>query len=243
MDVVGKIAPALVGNHLRIAPVRPLVPGIPAVIAGHYGLARAAGNHVDALPRAHKAGEISRRGLDLALARDPVGLAALGDREPVDPLLARRECRSRGIDLEIHPALHRQAAEAHQDAELYDSFAQGKNLHVRLVREAQRRTVVEFDFGPGRVGNELAGVPRQLLKKAEQVVAIPMLGRGMSSVNVAVAAAIVLYALQRDLGRKRLRTSALSHRDVNVLLLGPPTPTNSVLCCGACGPSDGSGYS
>jgi tRNA G18 (ribose-2'-O)-methylase SpoU len=51
-----------------------------------------------------------------------------------------------------------------------------------------------------------------------------MFGRGMSSVNVAVAAAIVLYALQRDLGRKRLRPSALAHRDVDLLVLGPPDP-------------------
>lgn len=75
------------------------------------------------------------------------------------------------------------------------------------------------------VGNELAGIPRRVLKKADQVVAIPMFGRGMSSVNVAVAAAIVLYALQRDLGRKRLQTSGLSHRDVDVLVLGPPDPS------------------
>ena len=90
------------------------------------------------------------------------------------------------------------------------------------------RNVYEYPAPRGRlgviVGNELSGIPRQVLKKADQVVSIPMFGRGMSSVNVAVAAAIVLYALQRDLGRKRLRTSALAHRDVDVLVLGPPDP-------------------
>lgn len=74
------------------------------------------------------------------------------------------------------------------------------------------------------VGNELAGIPRHWLQRADQVVSIPMFGRGMSSVNVAVAAAIVLYALRRDLGRKRLRASGRSHRDVDLLVLGPPNP-------------------
>ncbi len=74
------------------------------------------------------------------------------------------------------------------------------------------------------VGNELAGIPRHLLQRADQVVSIPMLGQGLSSVNVAVAAAIVLYALRRDLGRKRLRAAGRSHRDVDLLVLGPPNP-------------------
>jgi tRNA G18 (ribose-2'-O)-methylase SpoU len=74
------------------------------------------------------------------------------------------------------------------------------------------------------VGNERSGIPRDLLQRAGQVVSIPMFGRGMTSVNVAVAAAIILYALQRDLGRKRLRASALSHRDVDLLVLGSPNP-------------------
>ena len=42
---------------------------------------------------------------------------------------------------------------------------------------------------------------------------------------MAVAAAIVLYVVQQDLGRKRLRTSALSCRDVDVLVLGPSDPS------------------
>lgn len=75
------------------------------------------------------------------------------------------------------------------------------------------------------VGNERRGIPNRLLKKADQVVSIPMLGRGMSSVNVAVAAAIVLYALDRDFGRKCVRPSALSCRDVDVLVLGPANPS------------------
>jgi hypothetical protein len=40
-----------------------------------------------------------------------------------------------------------------------------------------------------------------------------------------VAAAIILYALERDLGRKRLRPAWLSWRDVDVLVLGPRDPS------------------
>jgi tRNA(Leu) C34 or U34 (ribose-2'-O)-methylase TrmL len=101
--------------------------------------------------------------------------------------------------------------------------------HV-IACEATKQSRAVYDYAAPRghlvviVGNELGGIPNRLLKKADQVVSIPMLGRGMSSVNVAVAAAIVLYALERDLGRKRLRPASLSHRDIDVLVVAPPDP-------------------
>jgi len=75
------------------------------------------------------------------------------------------------------------------------------------------------------VGNERLGIPGPILKKANQVVSIPMLGRGLSSVNVAVAAATILYAMERDFGRRRLRTASVSHRDVDCLVFGPDDPS------------------
>lgn len=91
------------------------------------------------------------------------------------------------------------------------------------------RSLYEYAAPRGRlaviVGNELAGLPKRLLKSADQVLSIPMFGRGMSSVNVAVAGAIILYALERDLGRKRFRPSSLSPRDVDVLVAGPRDPS------------------
>jgi tRNA(Leu) C34 or U34 (ribose-2'-O)-methylase TrmL len=99
-----------------------------------------------------------------------------------------------------------------------------------IACEATRRSRTVYDYPAPRghlvviVGNELQGLSKRVLQKADQVVSVPMLGRGMSSVNVAVAAAIVLYALQRDLGRKHLRPSSLSCRDVDVLLFGPRDP-------------------
>jgi tRNA C32,U32 (ribose-2'-O)-methylase TrmJ len=93
----------------------------------------------------------------------------------------------------------------------------------------QSRSVFEYAVPRGHVGvivgNERNGIPRKLLKKADQVISIPMLGKGLSSVNVAVAAAIVLYVAQRDFARKRLRPVALSHRDVDVLAFAPADPS------------------
>jgi tRNA G18 (ribose-2'-O)-methylase SpoU len=106
-------------------------------------------------------------------------------------------------------------------AELLDQFD-----HVIACESVKRSTSV-YDFAAPRghlgivVGNERLGIPGDLLKRAEQVVSIPMLGRGLTSVNVAVAAAIVLYVIERDLGRKRCKTSSLAHGDVDVLVVGP----------------------
>jgi tRNA G18 (ribose-2'-O)-methylase SpoU len=102
--------------------------------------------------------------------------------------------------------------------------------HVIACEVTRRsRSVYEFAAPRGRVGvivgNEVRGISKRLLKRADQVVSIPMLGRGMTSVNVAVAAAIVLYVLTHDLGRRRVRTSALTHRDVDVLISGASDPS------------------
>jgi len=93
----------------------------------------------------------------------------------------------------------------------------------------QSQPIYEYAIPRGNVGlivgNERTGIPAKLLKKVRQIVSIPMLGRGLSSVNVAVAAAIILYAAERDFGRKRFRPVALSHRDVDVLAFGPSEPS------------------
>lgn len=106
----------------------------------------------------------------------------------------------------------------------------GQYDHV-LACEAteQSRSVYDYPVPRGHlgliVGNERNGVPHDILKKVSQVVSIPMLGQEMSSVNVAVAAAAILYVVERDLARKRFRISTRSHRDVDLLLLGPTDPS------------------
>ena len=101
---------------------------------------------------------------------------------------------------------------------------------VLACESTQRsRSVYELAAPRGRigviVGNERHGISNRVLKKADHVVSIPMLGRGISSVNVAVAAAIILYALERDFGRQRFRKSALCHNEIDVLICGPQDPS------------------
>ena len=98
--------------------------------------------------------------------------------------------------------------------------------HV-LARETTRqsRSVYEFAMPRGNValivGNERNGIPSKLLKMVRQVISVPMFGKGLSSINVAVAAAIILYAAERDIGRKRIKPVTLSHRDLDLLVVGP----------------------
>jgi hypothetical protein len=91
------------------------------------------------------------------------------------------------------------------------------------------RSIYDFPAPRGQsamiVGNELNGIAGPFLKKATQVVSIPMFGSGMTSVNVAVAAAIALYVLERDLVRSGIRSSPLTNRDVDVLLEAPVDPS------------------
>jgi hypothetical protein len=74
------------------------------------------------------------------------------------------------------------------------------------------------------VGNEQTGIPRPVLKKADSIVSIPMVGTGMSSVNVAVSAATALYVLSKDLGRRKKVKGKLAQRDVDILINAPEDP-------------------
>ena len=101
--------------------------------------------------------------------------------------------------------------------------------HV-IACETGRDSVSVYDFPAPRgkvaviVGNEERGIPRSVLKKADSIISIPMAGAGMSSVNVAVAGAIVIYALTKDLARKFKAHSPLTHRDVDILIHAPADP-------------------
>ena len=74
------------------------------------------------------------------------------------------------------------------------------------------------------VGNEERGIPRNILKKADSILSIPMIGAGMSSVNVAVAGAIALYALSKDLGRGSQPQLPLKQSNVDILIHAPDDP-------------------
>jgi tRNA G18 (ribose-2'-O)-methylase SpoU len=70
------------------------------------------------------------------------------------------------------------------------------------------------------VGNERLGLTHAVQTQARQKVRIPMAERGIGSLNVAAAAAIVLYFLGRGGGPMQTRRNPAAHRP-DILLLGP----------------------
>lgn len=75
------------------------------------------------------------------------------------------------------------------------------------------------------VGNELSGIPKEDLRNVDQVLSIPMKQSQMSSVNVAVAAAISLYTLSHDLARKSVKPSRMRQSNIDVLVYGADDPS------------------
>lgn len=71
------------------------------------------------------------------------------------------------------------------------------------------------------VGNERAGVSRDVLALAARTVEIPLASRRLNTLNVAAAAAVGLYYLSRDGGgRQRVRSQPERHRP-EVLFMAP----------------------
>ena len=102
--------------------------------------------------------------------------------------------------------------------------------HLLACETGRRsRSIYEYPTPRGRtallVGNELAGISQADLRKADQVVSVPMRQSQMSSVNVGVAAAISLYTLRNDLARKGMKSSRIKQANVDVLLYGASDPS------------------
>jgi tRNA G18 (ribose-2'-O)-methylase SpoU len=99
-----------------------------------------------------------------------------------------------------------------------------------LVCELTRNSVGVYDLPAPRqrtliiVGNEERGVPRSVMKRADHVISVPMACRGLSSLNVAVAAAVILYSLTHDLARRRRVRSGLKVQSVDILIAAPSDP-------------------
>jgi tRNA G18 (ribose-2'-O)-methylase SpoU len=99
-----------------------------------------------------------------------------------------------------------------------------------IACEPTSRSVSIYDFPAPRsktaviVGNEQTGIPRKVMNHADVLACVPMADGRLSSVNVAVAASIVLYALTRDIGRKHKRRADLSQTNVDVLIHAPVDP-------------------
>jgi len=93
----------------------------------------------------------------------------------------------------------------------------------------ESRNVFYFAVPRGRtaliVGNELEGIPRSICKKADHMVSVPMCGIGVSSINVAAAAAVCLYAFKRNMGRNKFRGGELTIHQADVLIFGATDPS------------------
>ncbi len=76
-----------------------------------------------------------------------------------------------------------------------------KDGYTILAVEQSRRSKPYYKFRPGRrklallMGAEVTGLPPALLKRADEILEIPMLGR-KESLNVAVAFGIMAYRLK-----------------------------------------------
>jgi tRNA(Leu) C34 or U34 (ribose-2'-O)-methylase TrmL len=120
-----------------------------------------------------------------------------------------------------------------QSAANADTRSLEEELHQSsqvLVCELTRNSVGVYDLPAPRqrtaivVGNEERGVPRSVIKRANHVISVPMACRGLSSLNVAVAAAVILYSLTHDLARRRKVRSNLRIQSVDILIAGPSDP-------------------
>lgn len=74
------------------------------------------------------------------------------------------------------------------------------------------------------VGNEKTGISKEDLKQTDSVISIPLRKSEMSSLNVAVAAAIALFVLDKELARRGTQTKTLSHFNVDLLINNPTDP-------------------
>jgi hypothetical protein len=146
------------------------------------------------------------------------------------PLLANAAAVS-GCPCVLAPSADFTKALAGQDSPGGDALESVLRGFRRVIAcETTKSSVSIYDFPAPRertailVGNEEAGLPRGVLKRADSFVSIPMARSGLSSLNVAVAAAISLYALTRDLGRKKRPRGFLRSADVDVLIEASADP-------------------
>jgi hypothetical protein len=94
-----------------------------------------------------------------------------------------------------------------------------------LACETALQSLSVFEYAVPRghvgviVGNERNGIPRKLLKKADQVISIPMLGKGLSSATTTSNKADI----RRRLTRRFLRGSPICRPELSLPTTISPT--------------------
>jgi tRNA (cytidine/uridine-2'-O-)-methyltransferase len=117
---------------------------------------------------------------------------------PLGFSLEDRYLRRAGLDYWPHVDL-----EVHADWESFLGKHPGCCLRLYSARAERSYTAARYQHGDFLVfGAETHGLPAELLAgHAERTYAIPMSGRNVRSLNLANAAAIVLYEALRQIGR------------------------------------------
>ena len=99
-------------------------------------------------------------------------------------------------------ALHRIPVCRHRNLHEVATFLSESGLRLFAASEKAAHSLYETDLtGPAGIilGSEERGISERLLKKADYLVSIPMKGK-ISSLNVSVAAGIILFELNRQRG-------------------------------------------
>lgn len=117
--------------------------------------------------------------------------------EPASFDVSDRHFRRSGMDY-----LERATIARHDGFTTFEAWRRGRGHRLVLAETDGRTAHTEFVFRPGDivlVGRESAGVPPEVYAAAEAGVHVPMQA-GLRSLNVAVAAAIILGEALRQLG-------------------------------------------
>jgi tRNA (cytidine/uridine-2'-O-)-methyltransferase len=117
--------------------------------------------------------------------------------EPAGFDASDRNFRRAGMDY-----LARAAVARHDSFEDFEAWRRSETRRLVLVETDGSIAYADFAFADGDIllmGRETAGVPAQVSKVADVVVAIPQV-EGLRSLNVATAAAMVLGEALRQLG-------------------------------------------
>lgn len=139
---------------------------------------------------AQNTGTILRLGACLGVPVDIIGPAGFD--------MTERALRRAGLDYLTHAQIER-----HLSFAAFERVRQERGGRLVLVTREGDTSYTDFGFSPDDIlmlGRESAGVPQMVHQCADARVRIPMRG-GMRSLNVAVAAAMVLGEALRQTGQ------------------------------------------
>ena len=117
--------------------------------------------------------------------------------EPAAFDVSDRHLRRSGLDYLDHVALTR-----HASWTAFEAWRESAGIRLVLATTRAAQAYTDFAFAPGDcllVGRESAGVPEAVHAAAEARLCVPMRA-GMRSLNVAVAAAMLLGEARRQIG-------------------------------------------